>query len=249
MCVGREPEPSDIQLHKSFIKNTTATNKTIAILCEGERQAGPDMYTDLPSETHFTAQHSPHSRWKRCPDATSILLSHHPTCCTCCRSLAEKDGAAHLLPSQELPSHLASPPLHSLLLAQGSSEVPPPAALTLRKASRWALPHRTSHQRAGRQERAKQIRARTPLTSQENRVSQQAASPFFPLRDSEALPKTLLPSSPLYPLFSPSFPISTLCPHIINSSSIKAALKPFCENSLLYLSIRIQWLYLLCILD
>lgn len=187
MRVGREPDTSDIQLHKSSVKTTTATNKIIAILCEGERQAGPDAYTDLPSETHFTG---------------SALTSHQVETLPWCHLHSPFSPPNMLsLPCWEGRSSSPAP----LLLAQGSSEVPPPAALTLRKASRWALPHRASHLRAGRQERAKQIRARTPPTSQENSVSQQAASPLFPLRDSEALLKHLLLSSPLYPLYYPSF--------------------------------------------
>lgn len=107
VCV--ESKTPEVQLHKSLLKTTTATNETTAILCEGKRQAGLDVRTGLPSETHFTAQHSPLSR---CGTALTTapfpFLTSQPTV----PAAAPLLGRMELLtcsPSQELPSHLVSP--------------------------------------------------------------------------------------------------------------------------------------------
>lgn len=116
-CVCVESKTPEVQLHKPLLTTTTATNETIAILCEGKKQAGLAMHTDRPSETHFTAQHLPLSRCNTAlmPPAFLFLTSQLTV-----------PAAAHSLGRMELLT--CSPPRsclhtwhpqHSLLLAQG----------------------------------------------------------------------------------------------------------------------------------
>jgi len=62
-----ESETSEVQLHESSVKTTTATNKTTAMPCDGKAGRQAPTQTCLLRQTHSTAGHSPHSRCNAAP--------------------------------------------------------------------------------------------------------------------------------------------------------------------------------------
>ena len=220
VCVGRESKTSEVQLRKSFIKTKTATNKTIAILYEGKRQADPDVYTDPPSETHFTAQHSPHSRCN-----TALMPSPFPSLTT-----QPTVPAVTLLlgRTEQLTCSLPKSCLHTW-----HPHHPCTACSLLRANQKSLLPQLSPFRKPAGEPfltalHTKELEGRRGLKKLESKNSSdksgeqyKSASSLFSLFCPQGLRSSAQnppPLQPLYPPFSPNFPSFHALPHMINSS-------------------------------
>lgn len=124
-----------------------------------------------------------------CPNAISY--------CPCC-SLAERDRAAHLLSSQELPSHLASPPLCTACSLLRANQKSPPSHCSHPSENQQISPSSLCFTtKQGTIGLKKSESKNSSDTSGEQPINHEShSSPFLSLKDSEVLLKTLQLSLP-----------------------------------------------------